>query len=189
MNRNNSNSIYIFLLLISFLFIFSCKGQSDPECIVQLSEKLSPHVNEENKIGEVINLKDDVNCFDWDSLIIIMPIYLYEGAEKKLGIELPKDVDYTWEPESSAMFLFVKDKKVVHSMLQKSTVSREVYDSAKSLKAYYFLNLLNNYGNGSYYVIIPKEKAVFETYPMIYHDKNGKEVSNPEYGLGIKVKN
>ncbi|WP_281924783.1 hypothetical protein [Flavobacterium collinsii] len=73
-------------------------------------------------------------------------------------------------------------------MLQRPSVRREVFDSAKSLKAYYFLKLLNNYGDRSYYVIIPREKAIFETYPMIYHDDNGKEVLNDQYGLGIKVK-
>lgn len=189
MMKDKSNSKYAYSLLISFLFIVSCKGQSDPECLVQLHEKLSPHVNKENKIGEVINLKDHINCFDWDSLIIIMPLYLGDKAEKELGIDLPRSVDYTWEPESSAMFLFVKDRKVVHSMLQRPTVSKEVFDSAKSLKAYYFLNLLNSYGNGSFYVIIPKEKTIFETYPMVYHDEKGKEVINDQYGLGIKVKN
>lgn len=171
------------------MFTLLCKGQSDPECLVQLREKISPHVNEGNKIGEVINIKADINCFDWDSLVIIMPMYLNDRAEKKLGISLPKDVDYGWEPESSAMFLFVKDKKVVHSMLQKAAVSREIFDSAKSIKVYNFLYLLNNYGDSTYYVIIPREKAIFETYPIIYHDDNGKEVSNPKYGLGIKVKN
>ncbi|WP_281924784.1 hypothetical protein [Flavobacterium collinsii] len=55
MIRNNSNSRYVYPLLIPFLFIFSCKGQSDPDCLVKLRERLSPHVNEENKIGEVIN--------------------------------------------------------------------------------------------------------------------------------------
>ncbi len=186
--RNNLNRSFVYPLLMSFLFLFSCKGQSDPECLTVLNGKLSPHVNEQNKIGEVINLKDEVNCFDWDSLIVIMPMYLDDKAEKELGIALPKDVDYRWEPESSAMFLFVKDKKVVHSMLQKATVNKEVFDSAKSIKSYSFLQLLNNYGNGSYYVTIPKEKAVFETYAMVYHDANGKEISNPNYGLGVKVK-
>ena len=53
--------------ILFILFLFSCKGQSDPQCLVKLRERLSPQVNEENKIGEVINLKDDVNCFEWDS--------------------------------------------------------------------------------------------------------------------------
>jgi len=47
--------------------------------------------------------------------------------------------------------------------------------------------ILNSYGNSTYYVIIPREKAIFETYPMIYHDDKGKEVLNDQYGLGIKV--
>ncbi|WET02971.1 hypothetical protein [Flavobacterium sp. YJ01] len=153
-----------------------------------MKQKLSTQVNEENKIGEVISFKDDLNCFEWDSLLVIMAIYLNDMAEKQLGIELPKEIDYTWESDSTAILLFLKDKKVVHSMPQKPTVSREIFDAAKSVKSYYFLELLNNYGDGSYYVIIPKEKAIFETYPLIYHE-NGKEVSNPKYGLGVKAKN
>lgn len=152
-----------------------------------MKERLSPQVNEESKIGEAINFKDDVDCFEWDSLLVIMAIYLDDKAEKKLGIVLPKDADYKLEHDSTAILIFFKDKKAVHSISQKTTVSREAFDAAKSLKAYSFLELLNNYGNGSYCVIIPKEKAIFETYRMIYHE-NGREMSNPKYGLGVKVR-
>ncbi|WP_157492533.1 hypothetical protein [Flavobacterium sp. TAB 87] len=117
-----------------------------------------------------------------------MPMYLNDKAVKEMGIELSSDINYKWEAESSAIFLFVKDKKEVHLMLQKATVNKDVFDSAKSIKSYSFLQLLNNYGNGSYYVTIPKEKAVFETYAMIYHDSNGEEIFNHKYGLGVKVK-
>lgn len=174
---------------MSFLFLFSCKGQSDPECLRALNEKLSPHVNEKNKVGEVINLKDEINCFEWDSLLVIMPMYLNESAEKKLGIELPKDINYRWEPESSAMLFFIKNNKVVHSLLQKAGVSREIFDSADSIKSYSFIELINNYGKSSYYVFIPKEKCIFETYRTVYHDQNGKEIYNAKYALGIKVQN
>lgn len=184
--RNNVSTRSIFFVLLFFLF--SCKGQNNPECLIKLKEKLSPKVNAENKIGEVINLKEDTQCFDWDSLLIMMPISLNKEAEKELGMKLPIGDDFTWESDNTSMFLFVKNKKVVYSMLQKATVDRETYDTAQSIKAYYFLNLLNSYGKGKYYVIIPKEKAVFETYPMVYHDKNGKEMSNPKFGLGVKIK-
>ena len=173
-------------LLFFFLILF-CKGQSNLECLTTLEEKLSPKVNVENKIGEIINLRDNVNCFDWDSLIVISAIYLNEKAEKDLGIKLPLEHDYSWGSENAAILLFVKDNIVVNHVFQQPTVDRKNFNSAKSLKAYYFLNLLKNYGNDSYYTIIPKEKAVFETYPIIYHE-NGKEKSNPKYGLGVKVK-
>jgi len=62
--RNNFNSRCVYPLLIFFLFLFFCKGQNDPDCLVKLRERISPHVNEENKIGEVINLKEDINCFE-----------------------------------------------------------------------------------------------------------------------------
>lgn len=188
MTANNSNSRFTSSMLLFFLSVFLCKAQSNPECLTKMQERLSPHVNEEGKISEVISFKDDVNCFEWDSLLVIMAIYLDEKAEKQLGITLPKDVDYAWAHDSLVILLFLKDKKVAHYIPQKPTVSREVFDAAKSIKAYSFLQLLNNYGNGSYFVIIPKQKAVFETYPMVYH-VNGNEMSNPKFGLGVKVKN
>lgn len=190
MMRNNLNRSLLYPFLISVLFLCSCKGQSDPKCLTALNEKISPHVNEKNKVGEVINLKDEVNCFEWDSLLIIMPMYLKnDRAEKELRIVLPKDIDYSWEPESSAMLLFLKNNKVVHSLLQKAGVSREIFDSSDSIKSYSFLELLNNYGKNSYYVFIPKEKCIFETYRTVYHDQNGKEMYNAKYALGIKVQN
>jgi hypothetical protein len=174
-------------VILSFLSFSSCKGQNNPDCLVNLEEKLSPKVNEENKMGEVINLRNDADCFEWDTLIVQMAISNKEMTEKTLRIKIPFDYNYSWGADSTAMLLFVKNNTVVHYILQKPTVSRETFDQAKSIKAYNFIQLLNNYGNGGY-AKIPKEKAVFETYPMIYHDENGKEITNPKYGLGIKVK-
>jgi hypothetical protein len=183
------NSAFKFIiLLLSCFFVISCKGQKNTNCINALEEKLSPKINEENRIGEVINIRDNVNCFEWDSLIVIMAIALNEKAEKDLGIKLPLEHDYSWGSDSTAMLLFIKDKKVVHHILQEATVDKKTFDAAKSIKTYHFLNLLKSYGSDSYYTIIPKKKTVFETYPIVYHDENGKEISNPKYGLGIKVK-
>ncbi|WP_228406954.1 hypothetical protein [Chryseobacterium sp. MYb7] len=55
--RNNVSTRSIFFVLL--FLIFSCKGQNNPECLIKLKERLSPKVNAENKIGEVINLKED----------------------------------------------------------------------------------------------------------------------------------
>lgn len=183
-----SNSFFkLFVLILSCFFVISCKGQKSTNCIDALNEKLSPKINEENKIGEIINIRDNVNCFEWDSLVVIMAIALNEKAEKDLGIKLPLENDYSWGSDSTAMLLFVKDKKVVHHILQESSVDKKTFDNSKSIKSYHFLDLLKNYGNDSYYTIIPKKKTIFETYPIIYHDENGKEIANPKYGLGIKV--
>lgn len=106
-----SKSGLTYCLLLFFLFTFLCKGQSDPECLVKMKERLSTQENEENKIGEVISFKDDLNCFEWDSLLVIMAIYLDDKVEKKLGITLPKDVDYTWANDSMGILIFLKNKK------------------------------------------------------------------------------
>ena len=182
---NNFNLKYIIFLLI--FCIFSCKGQNNPSCLIKLENRLSPKVNEENKLGEIINLKEDLDCFDWDTLIIQMAMNSKEMTEEAMNIEIPFDYDYIWANDSTAMLLFVKNNTVVHYVIQKPTVDRETFDNAKSIKAYSFIKLLNNYGNSGY-AKIPKEKAIFETYPMLYHNENGNEVSNPKYGLGVKVK-
>lgn len=184
LNLNFKNLFF----LIFFLFpLFSCKGQNNPNCLVKLEENLSPKVNEENKIGEIINLKEDINCFEWDTLIVQMALVNKETTENILGIKIPFNYsDDLFQHDSIARLLFVKNNTVVHYILQKPTVDRKTFDNAKSIKAYRFIYLLNNYGNGSF-AKIPKEKAIFETYPIVYHE-NGIEKSNPKYGLAVKVR-
>jgi hypothetical protein len=177
------------IFLIFYLFILSsCKSQIKPDCLISLEEKLSPKVNEKNKIGEIINLKDSVNCFEWDSLIVMPVIYLIENSEKELGLKLPLQYNHLWTHESETILLFVKGNEVEHYILQYSRVKKETFESASTIKTYNFLSLVKSYGNDGYYVKIPREKAVFVTYPMIYHDKNGKELTNPKYGLEVRVK-
>jgi hypothetical protein len=183
----NFNFNQIFFLLCSFFLLYSCNGQSKPACLLSIEEKISPKINEQNKIGEIINIKDSLSCFEWDSLIVMMAIHLNEKAEKELGLKLPLQYNQIGTHESEAIILFVKGNKVVQCILQKPTLDREAFENSTSIRAYYFLKLLGYNGNDKYYIKIPKEKAVFTTYPMIYHE-NGKEKTNPKYGLGVKVK-
>lgn len=176
-----------YILLLSFFIIFSCRGQTNPDCLIQLEEKLSPKVNEENKIGEIINIKDDVNCFEWDTLIVQSAINSKKSMEKDLGITIPFEYNFSMGDENTAILLFVKNNNVVHYISQRRTVDRKTLDQAKSVKASSFIYLLNNYGN-NVYAKIPKEKAIFETYPVIYHDKNKETEWALKYGMGVKVK-
>ena len=176
------------IFLIFYLFILSsCKSQNKPDCLISMEEKLAPKVNELGEIGEIINLKDSVNCFEWDSLIVMPVIYLIENSEKELGLKLPLQYNHLWTPDSQAILLFVKDNKVMYYIVQNSGVDRESFENAKSIKSYSFLELLGYNGNEKFYIKIPREKAVFITHPMIYHE-NGQDKSNPKYGLGIRVK-
>lgn len=184
----SSNFRQIIFLLCSLFVLSSCKGQNKPDCLLLIEEKISPKVNEENKIGEIINLKDSVNCFEWDSLIVMPVIALTEYSEKELGLKLPLHHNSLWTHESETILLFVKGNEVEHYILQYSRVKKETFESASTIKAYNFLPLVKSYGNDGYYVKIPREKAVFITYPIIYHDKNGKELTNPKYGLEVRVK-
>ncbi|WP_238594292.1 hypothetical protein [Chryseobacterium indologenes] len=175
-----------YILLLPFFIIFSCKGQTNPDCLVKLEEKLSPKVNEENKIGEVINIKDEVNCFDWDTLIVQLAMVNKETTEKDLGIKIPfYYYDDFLNDERVARLLFVKNNTVVHYIIQNSGVDRKTFETAKSIKSYSFVNLINN-DNGS--IKIPREEAVFEMYSKILRDKN-KEISKAfRSGMSIKVK-
>lgn len=185
MSNNNSNSKYIYFLIISFLFIFSCKGQSNPDCLVKLEEILSPKVNEKNKIGEVINIKDNVSCFEWDTLVVVMASTPKEYIEK-LGIIIPFNYyDNRFQHESVARLLFVKNNTVVHYIIQKSRVDRKTFETAKSIKSYNFVNLINS-DNGS--ITIPREEAVFEIYPKVLRDKDEEIRKAFKSGMSIKVK-
>lgn len=176
-----------YTLLLPFFIIFSCQGQKTPDCLGQLEEKLSPKVNEKNKIGEIINIKDEINCFEWDTLIVLSAINSKKNMEKDLGITMPFEYNFSMGDENTAILLFVKNNKVVHFISQKRTVERKILDQAKSVKVSSFIYLLNNYGN-NVYAKIPKEKAIFETYPVIYHDKNKETEWALQYGMGVKVK-
>jgi hypothetical protein len=181
------NKLIKYILLLPFFIIFSCKGQTNPDCLVRLEEKLSPKVNEENKIGEIINIKDEVNCFDWDTLIVQQAMVDKKTTEKDLGIKIPFYYDDFLHDERVARLLFMKDNTVVHYIIQNPSVDKKTLDKANSIKGYAFVYLLNNYGKDGY-AKIPKEKAIFETYPVIYHNKAEETKWALKYGLGIKVK-
>lgn len=186
-NRKISMTKFISLIFV-FCFLLSSKAQNAEKCLTELEEKLTPKVNKENIVGEIINIRDKVTCFDWDTLIVQMAINPKDMTEKAMGINIPFNYDYSWENDNTALLLFVKDNVVVNYILQKPTVSREAFNTAKSVKAYSFLKLVNNFGDNAY-AKIPRENTVFETYQILYHDEKGAEVSNPKFGHGIKVKN
>lgn len=176
----------LFIFTICLFPVISCKGQNNPDCLFTLEEKLAPKVNEGNKTGEIINIKDNVNCFEWDTIIVQMALTNKETTEKTLGVKIPFDYhDDLFQHDSVARILFVKNNTVVHYVLQKPSVNKKIFDNADSIKAYRFIYLLNNYGNGSY-AKIPRDKAIFKTYPIVYHE-DGIEKINPKYGLAVKV--
>ncbi|MBP2616640.1 hypothetical protein [Chryseobacterium jejuense] len=177
---------FLTLLLLGF-FTFSCQAQSNTDCLTKLEDRLTPKINKENKVGEILNVRDEANCFDWDTLIVQMAINPKEMTEQALGIKISQNYDYSLESDNTAMLLFLKNNNVVHYILQKPTVDKEIFDSATSIKAYHFLKLVNNFGDNAY-AKIPKEKAVFETYQIYYHNAQGQKINNPKFGLGVRVK-
>jgi hypothetical protein len=176
----------IFKVILFFLSIFSCKGQSNPDCLVKLEEILSPKVNEENKIGEIINIKNNASCFEWDTLVVVMASTPKEYIEK-LGIIIPLNYyDDRFQHDSVARLLFVKNNTVVYYISQKSSVDRKAFETAQSIKSYHFVNLIDNSINGL--VKIPREEAVFEVYPKVLRDKDEEIEKALKSGMSIKVK-
>lgn len=170
----------LLILILCILSVVSCKVQTNPDCLLKLEEKLASKVNEENKIGEIISIKDEVNCFEWDTVIVQMALTNKETTEKTLGVKIPFDYhDDLLQHDSIARLLFVKNNTVVQHILQRPSVNKKTFDRANSIKACRFNYLLNNYGNNSY-AKMPREKAIFQTYPIVYHE-DGIEKINPKY--------
>lgn len=174
-------------VLICLSFITACNGQDSKNCLNSLENKLSPKINEENKIGEIINIKESIDCFEWDTLIVQSTIGSKKDIEKNLGLTLPFLYSLNYGDERTAILLFVKNNHVVNYIIQNPAVDRKTSEQAESIKVYNFIYLVNNYGN-NVYAKIPRQNAVFETYPVVYHDKEEETKWALKYGLGVKIK-
>ncbi len=155
-------------MMLLFLFLsFLSFGQTNPDCLVKLENKLSPKSNKENKIGEIINLKDDVNCFDWDTLVVMPTFFNKNDLKRDLGIESPFEFKTGGYRIETARLLFVKNNVVVHYIIQESLPERKMIDTSRTIKAYKFIDLTENdkYKRALFYAVIPKQKTVFETQP------------------------
>ena len=82
----------IYNLLIIFLFA-SCHSQKKEKCLIELENKLSPKPNQEIVQGEIINIRDNLNCIEWDSLVVVMASNNRELIEKNSNIEIPYSLD------------------------------------------------------------------------------------------------
>src|SRR5687768_6669572 len=145
------------MILLFLFFSFLSFGQTNPDCLVKLENKLSPKSNKENRIGEIINLKDDVNCFDWDTLIVMPTFFNKNDLKRDLGIESPFEFKTGGYRIETVRLLFVKNKEVVHYITQESLPDRKMIDSSKTIKAYKFIDLIENekYRRASFYAVIP----------------------------------
>jgi|GEM_PF-5645396 len=83
-------------------------------------EKLDRSISE-FKINDTINFKK-INCFEWDSLMILNPTFSFSQAEKMSGVILPNNFKNSNLTEWSYWtVLFLKNHKVIEQYKIKRT--------------------------------------------------------------------
>src|SRR5699024_6474804 len=96
-----------------------------------------------------------IDCFSWDSLLIIAPAFGKERVEKYSGIELPSGVNYSWvtDGEGSEWFiLFINNNEVID------------YFPIKRTDLDFSLLRRNVIKTPEDFFFVSKDKAVFFTY-------------------------
>ncbi len=100
------------LIFIQLILSYGCQNSfaQNNECVKSFSE----HIHDIDT-GEIVNFKK-IDCFSWDSLLIIAPAFGKERVEEYSGIELPSAVNYSWmaDGEGNQWFiLFIHNNEVV----------------------------------------------------------------------------
>lgn len=155
------------LLLHSILAILllSCVGKDKQDCLKNLQENLSPKFEERNVLGEVINIRDSISCFAWDSLLIESGYGTKESIRKYYNIEIPYDFRHS-SSDSEALIFFIKNGSVVHHIAFNTTCKQD-----QVCKTYDFKTLIL-YNRKS---IIAKKNAVFEIFSKTVKDNQGNQ--------------
>lgn len=160
--------------LLYLLVITSCSGQDKPQCLNTLEERLKPKINQENIQGEIINFRDNVNCIEWDSLVVVMATNNKELIEKYSNFKIPYSLQS--EPaiynDKEAFIFFLKDNKAVNHLHIVSTFKKGI-----SGRSYEFITLQKKF--------ISKQDAIFEVYTKIVTDNQGN-TWNIENAIRIK---
>ena len=153
-----------FLFLSIFIFsIFGCNSFRNELCLDNLENSLDSKRNAKNIQFEVINIKDSIICFDWDSMLIESGYATKEYIEKKYEISIP----YTFDDlggDSNCIIFFVKD-----NVAQRHIDYKIICDNGSVCKTYDFRTLIKQNKQG----IISKKDAVFEVYNQEVHDNQG----------------
>lgn len=152
--------------LLFLLLITSCSGQDKSQCLITLEERLCPKVNQEIIQGEIINFRDNANCIEWDSLLVVMASNNKELIEKNSNIEIPYSLESgsSFYNDNEALIFFLKDNKAINHLHISST-----FKKGKSGRSYDFFTLQKNHLNA----FIAKQDAVFEVYTKTVTDNRG----------------
>lgn len=124
----------------------SCRSKAqEPTCIEELNLKI-----EKIKISDSLNLKN-LDCFRWDSLMVIAPEFSRTSVEKYSGTSLPTEIKYEMYPATEQVWWMVfldKGKYTAHVKVP--------------LRSFSFNDLLGSYYHKWDYFIMPKKDCVFE---------------------------
>jgi hypothetical protein len=152
----------IIIVLILVLGI-SCNAPKDKVCLDKLQQDLSPKIGENNTQGEVINIKNRVTCFEWDSLLIESGYANKESIKKHYDLEIPENFTNSNLDTESTIFFLKKNKIVTYIKFNRSCKKNQI------CKTFDF-NTLIKYNKES---IIAKKDAVFEVYTRYIIDNKG----------------
>lgn len=170
---------YILSILLLVLFS-SCKGQPNSACLVKLEKELMPVLNKEEIQGEIINIKDNINCIEWDEVLIVMAISSKKNIEQDAKIKIPYQYEssfFNLYGDSDAMLFFLKNKIAVNHIFIKGTCRRD-----QTCKTYDFLNLIGSKN----FAITQKKDAIFEVYTQDVKDNQGNSWKR-ENAIRIKM--
>jgi hypothetical protein len=159
----------IFSSLLLLVFFLQANAQKREKCIINLEKKLAPEFNKKAVEGEVVNIKDNLKCINWDSLIVVMAISKKESIEKDAGIKIPYDFNnefFSSYGDSDAMIIFLKNKIAVSHIIVKETCRQD-----QVCKTFDFLDLLGN----NPYTFVDKKDAIFEVYTKEVINNQGKK--------------
>jgi hypothetical protein len=157
------------------LTLIGCNPIKD-ECLINLENSLSPVKNEEIIQGEIINIRDSINCFDWDSLLIESGYATKESIKKYYDVSIP--YNYSSTNYESEVIFFLKNKVAInHIKFERGCKKNEV------CKSFDFLTLIK-YNKES---IIKKNEAVFEVYTKEVKD-NQDNKWYVKYAVKLSVK-
>lgn len=169
----------ILISTVLLLMISSCNSQKKEDCLINLEKRVAPSLNQEIEQGEIINFRDNINCIQWDSLVVVMAMGDKESVEKYTGIKIPYNYDGSslYSSDSDAMIFFLKDRIAINHILVKGSCSK-----GENCRAYDFLDLMGH----SNHAFVAKEDAVFEVYSKKIHDNQGNSwTSNNEIRIKI----
>lgn len=152
--------------LLLLLLIISCNGQKKEQCLTDLEKRLSPKINQETIQGEIINIRDNVNCIEWDSLVVVMASNNKELIEKYSKIEIPYTLDSNtyFLSDNEAFIFFLKEGKAINH-IHVSTGCKK----GDKCKTYNVFTLQKNHLN----TFVAKKDAVFEVYTRKVTDNRG----------------